>query len=117
MKHIFYKIKNNLDLKVIGCYPQVDCLTIIQCNILSVWKTYKVKPHLKFKMKNKAKLTDVLTTTCGPINDYLISPRMKDLLMKYNLMGHQIWDVDLYQNNKILTYYWIHLSQPDWLII
>ena len=57
-----------LQKETYSIYPQVDCLSVLQAQQISSWKMFQdVKPKLRFRLKNKAKLTMVLIQTEGPL--------------------------------------------------
>ena len=72
-----------------------------------------VKPLLKFRLKNKAKLTDVLSSTAGPFTDFLINQKVKEIIDSSHIMQHQFFKALIEKGRQEYDYYWLHLSQPD----
>ena len=63
-----------LQKEAYSIYPQVDCLSVFQAQQISSWKIFSgIKPKLSFRLKKKAKFTDVLSSTAGPFTDFLIN--------------------------------------------
>ena len=90
-----------LQKETYSIYPQVDCLSVLQAQQISSWKMFQdVKPKLSFRLKNKAKLIDVLSSTAGPFTDFLVNSKVKEIF-------------DSSHVNKEYEYYWLHLSQPN----
>ena len=103
-----------LQKETYGVYPQVDCLSIFQAQQISSWKMFPgVKPKLSFRLKNKAKFTDVLSSTAGPATDFLINSKVKDILDGSHIMQHQFFEASVRKNNQEYEYHWLHLSQPN----
>lgn len=63
------------------------------------------------KIKSRSKLTDVISVTAGSsTSDMLISKRFKELLLQYNLVECQFFDVKLNHKNTVIEgYEWLHL--------
>ena len=60
-----------LQKEAYSIYPQVDCLSVFQAQQISSWKIFSgIKPKLSFRLKKKAKFTDVLSSTAGPFTDF-----------------------------------------------
>ena len=103
-----------LQKKTYRIYPQDDCLSVFQAQQISSWKMFSdVKPKLSFCLKNKAKFTDVLSTTAGPFTDFLISSKVKEIIDSSHIMRHQFFNASIKTVNNEYKYYWLHLSQPD----
>ena len=89
-----------LQKETYSIYPQVDCLSVLQAQQISSWKMFQdVKPKLSFRLKNKAKLTDVLSST--------------EIFDSSHVMQHQYFETSVKTVNKEYEYYWLHLSQPN----
>ena len=109
----YYTLKTSSDKKVIGCYPQVDCQTIFQAQLLSPGELMKNAPRLIFELKRGAQITDVLATTSGPLTDFLVNDKTLGVFSEFNLMRHQVFDVTVLDKKKNLGYHWLHFSQPE----
>lgn len=110
MKKTYYIMQKEAS----STYPQVDCLSVFQAQQLSAWKMISpVKPSLRFRMKNKAELTDVLSSTAGPFTDFIISPKVKGIIESSHIMQHQYFNAEIEMNKQKYDYYWLHLSQPE----
>lgn len=95
-------------------YPQVDCLSVFQAQLISAWKMFpEAKPTLHFRLKNKAKLTDVISTTAGPFTDFLFNEKVKKIMDDSHVMQHQYFKAIIESSKQSLEYYWLHLSQPN----
>lgn len=104
----------NLQKETYNIYPQVDCLSVFQAQQISAWKIISpVKPSLRFRLKNKAKLTDVLSSTAGPFTDFIINPKVKGIIDSSHIMQHQYFNAEIETNKQKYDYYWLHLSQPE----
>lgn len=72
-----------------------------------------IKPKLSFRLKKKAKFTDVLSSTAGPFTDFLISSKVKEIIDSSHVMQHQFFEASIKTNDQEYEYYWLHLSQPN----
>lgn len=110
MKKTYYILQK----ETYNIYPQVDCLSVFQAQQISSWNMITaVKPLLKFRLKNKAKLTDVLSSTAGPFTDFLINQKVKEIIDSSHIMQHQFFKALIEKGRQEYDYYWLHLSQPD----
>lgn len=110
MEKIYYILQK----EAYSIYPQVDCLSVFQAQQISTWNMITaVKPSLKFRLKNKAKLTDVLSSTAGPFTDFLINQKVKEIIDSSHIMQHQFFKAVIETDKQEYDYYWLHLSQPD----
>ena len=110
----YYTLKTSSDKKVIGCYPQVDCQTIFQAQLLSPAELMKCPPKLIFELKRSAQMTDVLATTSGPLTDFLVNDKTLRVFSEFNLMRHQVFDVTVISSKKNnVVYHWLHFTQPE----
>ena len=109
----YYTLKTSSDKRVIGCYPQVDCQTIFQAQLLSPAELMKCAPKLIFELKRRAQMTDVLATTSGPLTDFLVNDKTLRVFSEFNLMRHQVFDVTVISSKKNNAYYWLHFTQPE----
>lgn len=103
-----------LQKEAYSIYPQVDCLSVFQAQQISSWKIFSgIKPKLSFRLKKKAKFTDVLSSTAGPFTDFLISSKVKEIIDSSHVMQHQFFEASIKTNDQKHEYYWLHLSQPN----
>lgn len=103
-----------LQKETYNIYPQVDCLSVFQAQQISVWNMISpVEPSLRFRLKNKAKLTDVLSSTAGPFTDFLVGQKFKDVIEDSHIMQHQFFKAIVEKGKQKYDYHWLHLSQPD----
>jgi hypothetical protein len=110
----YYILKNNLDVKIVGKdYPQVDCLTMHQAHLITSWHLFDPKPNLKFQLKKKAILTDVLNKSAISSTGFLINKKIKCLFENFKIMRHQYFKTIVLDKNNELEYYWLHLSEPE----
>ncbi|MBQ9218759.1 MAG: hypothetical protein IJ160_11415 [Muribaculaceae bacterium] len=109
----YYTLKTSSDEKLIGCYPQVDCHTIFQAQLLSPAELMKCAPALIFEFKRRALKTDVLATTSGPVTDFLVNDKAWSVFSEFNLMRHQVFDVTVASSNKSHVFHWLHFTQPE----
>lgn len=111
----YYILKNDLDEKIVGKdYPQVDCLTMHQAHLITSWRLFDPKPNLKFKLKKRALLTDVLNKSAISSAGFLINLKMKKIFDEFNIMRHQYFDASVEaKNGEILNYFWLHLTEPQ----
>lgn len=102
-----------LQKETYNIYPQVDCLSVFQAQQISAWNMISpVEPSLRFRLKNKAKLTDVLSSTAGPFTDFLVNQKFKDAIESSHIMQHQFFKAIVEKGKQEYDYYWLHLSQP-----
>ena len=101
-EHMYYKLTSLIDNKHI--YPQVECLTPFTVQQLSPWHKLRAKPTLKFKLKKRAELSDLLSTTCGPVCDLLISPKFLNILSRFQVIEYQILKSTVLSNNGEAVY-------------
>lgn len=97
-----------LQKEAYSIYPQVDCLSVFQAQQISSWKIFSgIKPKLSFRLKKKAKFTDVLSSTAGPFTDFLISSKVKEIidssLFKAHVRNHGYSFSGRTQQNVITT--------------
>ncbi len=109
----YYTLKTSSDKSVIGCYPQVDCQTVFQAQLLSPAELMKCAPKLIFELKRRARETDVLATTSGPLTDFLVNDKTLRVFSEFNLMRHQVFDVTVKSSKKNIEYHWLHFAQPE----
>ena len=113
MTRKYYTINYELNDQITGRdYPQVDCLNVNEIGKFSSWELLSNNPLIKFELKKRCKLTDVLSVlelTSG----FLISPKIKELFDKFSLMRHQYFDATVQTKDGVFQYYWLHLSDPD----
>lgn len=60
------------------------------------------------KIGSKTKLTDLISCSLGPGNDYIISPRFRELIKKYKTSDIQFFDCFLHQKGGSFKYCWVH---------
>ena len=109
----YYTLKTSSDKSVIGCYPQVDCQTVFQAQLLSPAELMKCAPKLIFELKRRARETDVLATTSGPLTDFLVNDNTLRVFSEFNLMRYQVFDVTVKSSKKDDVYHWLHFAQPE----
>lgn len=112
---IYYTLKNDLDDKIVGKdYPQVDCLTMHQAHLITSWHLFDPKPNLKFKLKKRAILTDVLNKSAISSTGFLINSKTKGIFDEFNMMRHQYFDTTVEtKKGEVLNYFWLHLTEPQ----
>jgi len=71
------------------------------------------KPRIKFRLKEGAKLTDVLGIPNMNAYGFFLSEKFKNLLEKFNLMEHKFYEGQLYLNDSILRYFWFHPKENN----
>jgi hypothetical protein len=114
MKNKYYTINYELDDKITGRdYPQVNCLNVDEIEKFSSWELHKKTPVIKFELKKRCKLTDVLSIL--EINTgFLISPKVKNIFDQFHLMRHQYFEATIQsKDGNLHQYYWLHLTEPD----
>ncbi|MGV3695877.1 hypothetical protein [Flavobacterium sp.] len=110
----YYILKNNLDDKIVGKdYPQVDCLTMHQAHLINSWHLFDPKPNLRFELKKRAILTDVLNKSAISSTGFLVNLKLKTVFESFNIMRHQYFRSLVVDKDNELEYYWLHLSEPD----
>lgn len=117
----YFVITEAVDSKVIGPdYPQ--CTGLLKGynneyeNPLSLYffahqKGLQINfvPDLSsIKIGSRTKLTDLISCSLGPGNDYIISSRFKELIGKYRISPIQFFDCFLHRRNERFKYCWAH---------
>ena len=93
-----------LQKEAYSIYPQVDCLSVFQAQQISSWKIFSgIKPKLSFRLKKKAKFTDVLSSTAGPFTDFLISSKVKEIIDSSHVMQHQFFEASIKKMTKNMS--------------
>jgi len=114
METKYYILSNSLNNEVVGSdYPQVDCLTINQAHLITSWHLFDPKPNLRFQLRKRAKLTDVLKESAISSTGFLINEKFKCILDDCNIMRHQYFNAKITNKENELNYYWLHLTQPE----
>lgn len=97
-----------------GVYPQVKCDSVPVMQLITPWKIFPENLiTLDFTFDNRARITDVLNKLCGPITDFLISEKFKNIISDCKIMNHQYFKALVKTKKENLIYYLLHLSQPD----
>ena len=112
---MYYKLSQSIDLNVIGKVreTQVSCWTPLQMRILRTpWRLFSSPNIQKFELEKNAQLTDSLYCFgLSSYNNFLLSPKFKNLLNRYHLMGHQFIKSIVYgRKNTTYNYYFFHTS-------
>lgn len=109
----YYTLKTELSPKIIGkAYPQAECQTPAQAQLLTGWHHLNPRPRLYFSLNKGAKLTDFVHQIAIGATGFLLSPRAAALIRGHHLMDHQWLTVALQTPAETLPYYWLHLSEP-----
>lgn len=81
----------------------------------SIYKLYENKydfpnevSRTKLLLENEAKLTDLLSSSMFVLFGFLINHRLKNIILKHKLPLSKLYDVDVYSENQISTYFWLH---------
>jgi hypothetical protein len=61
-----------------------------------------------FVVNSKAKLTDLLSVAVA-YGGFLISPKLKELLEKFNLPAHKFFPAKVSYKTRMYDYYWVHV--------
>lgn len=115
----YYTINTSDDLKIIGHYPQTALRTDIGDNVrVDGYLAMKANvfpdfvPDFKLELHHKAKITNFLPKDPASFG-WIIDDKFKMILENYHLPKHNYYNVKVYQNNKILDYYWLHYIVED----
>ncbi|TDU43198.1 hypothetical protein BXY82_0606 [Gelidibacter sediminis] len=115
----YYTINTSDDLKIIGHYPQtrirVDTGENVRVDGYLAMKANDFPdfvPNFKLELHHKAKPTNFLPKNPASFG-WIIDTKFKMILDNYNLPKHHYYKVKVYQNNKILDYYWLHYIVDD----
>lgn len=117
----YYTVKLSTDAKMIGCFPQVDCLTQFHAHQFKYDRFPDFDPQLSFELEKKAKLTDVLSQASVSANGLLVNEKTKAILEKYTMSEHRFFPASVMdKKGKIHSeYYWLHLvareAYFDWI--
>lgn len=69
------------------------------------------EPNLHyFVVNSKAKLTDILSNAILTNTGFLVSEKLKNILIGYNLMAHRFYDATIYHKKIFHQYYWLHFK-------
>ena len=94
-------------------YPQVECPTPFTIQQLNPWKELTIIPTLKFKLKNKAKFTDLLSTTISLGNDLLVSSRLLEIFKHHRILSYNDIPSIVTSKGEVREYHWIHFYGPN----
>lgn len=110
MNKKYYIIKPSIK----GIYPQVKCDSVPVMQLITPWKKFQENLiSLDFTLDNRARITDVLSKLYGPITDLLVNEKFKNIVSDCRIMNHQFFKASVKTKKEKLTYYLLHLSQPD----
>ncbi|MFY9309461.1 MAG: hypothetical protein WAQ28_10485 [Bacteroidia bacterium] len=118
----YYTLTNSTNLKEIGYFIQTigsidangqDVKGINSRVKLNQFTFPSFVPDLRFKLENKAILTDVISTSNIHAKGFLISNGFKNLLFDFNIIEHKFYPSSVIANNISYDYYWLHLVKNN----
>ena len=109
----YYEIETKVGLTEGGTYQ----LTPSSANDTEMlfWDAFpNTNPKICFELDSKTYLTDVLSQATIHPSGFIISEKLKNLLVDYKLINHKYYEVSLKHNLKDeVKYYWLHLVVAD----
>ncbi|OBX19680.1 hypothetical protein LX77_03724 [Gelidibacter algens] len=112
----YYVIRNSLNRKIIGHYPQTKEIKY-NCN---VWDEPKFIEHVHFEkidfepitanpiLYNSSKVTDLIDVVgMGFTKKLLLSSKLKNILEKHRSSGMQFFPSSVIRNNRCFDNYWV----------
>ncbi len=122
----YYRITNSTDSKEVGHY--IQCKGMISgkradwfdepnsMTKLSNDFYPEVEPDLRFELEERAKKTDLISTSNISAKGLLVSERLLSFLRMYTLANdHKIFEANVNYDANDYTYYWIHFVKSNLL--
>ncbi len=116
-KEAYFLISPEHNLKQIGYYPQTRIRKGYNPNLDGHWTVPHndfpdFEPNLELELNSKGKRTDYMDFN-DLRNGFLVSKKLKDILLKYELPKHKFYPVKIYHEEELLTYYWFYYIIDD----
>lgn len=111
MSSKFYRIEDSTDLREVGTFPQRGEMKI-GLHIADPKHLFNQTDLVKlpadvyiptFRLRNKAKLTDVLSSPIN--NDWIVSEKLKVLFERENIEGVQFVPIEIFKNEELKNYF------------
>ncbi|MDF1697926.1 MAG: hypothetical protein P1U56_18915 [Saprospiraceae bacterium] len=104
----YYKIKNDLDPKIVGKdFGQIGYMKP-NSQLFDAWEFPNIETSIQVSLNERSKVTDFLKCTLMDSNGHFINEKVKAIFDLHHLMQHKYYKAVL-ENYESLKYYWIHL--------
>ena len=115
----YYLLSRSHNLKITGFDPQSKPKQGFNPTLPdSFWQVHPFEfpdfqPKLDLEMHRRAMPTNYLHYGGGLTVGILVDKKLKELLELFHLPPHRFYKIRVYQNNKLLDYYWFHYIIDD----
>ena len=119
MDQMFYRLNTSVDHDEIGSYPQIEEIDKSEQydfrEVYSIRNIIEVEEPLigvkfpRFKMKAKAKATDILSNVIASYKFLTISKRALQVIADLSLGKFQVFDIFVKHRKKVLDYFSLYL--------
>lgn len=108
---IFYRIETSTDLNEVGEFPQIGEMKVglhkdDPKHLFNQAELSKLSSEIyipSFKLRRKAKLTDVLSFPIN--NDWVVSEKFKSIFEQENIADVQFIPIEIFQNEELKYYF------------
>jgi hypothetical protein len=115
----YFWISESTDIKIVGVYPQRGEMSVglhveDPSHLFNQAQFVKLKDDIyipKFKLRHKAKLTDIISFSLG--SDFIISEKFKSVCVSEEIQDVQFVPIDLYQRKRVVQYYLLRFVRYD----
>lgn len=113
---VYYIANLTVDKKIIGKYPQIPCVIDGYDETLPNSMT-KIKrnefpdfiPDLRYEVQKNSKITDNLDMAYTDTMGFLVSQKLLDILLKFNIISHRIYEAHVLHKGKWYPYFLLHI--------
>lgn len=108
---IFYRIEISTNLNEVGVFPQIGEMKVglhkdDPNHLFNQADLSKLSSEVyipSFKLRNKAKLTDVLSFPIN--NDWVVSEKLKSIFERENIIDVQFMPIEIFKNEDLKNYF------------
>lgn len=104
----FFKIRNSVGKEIGETYPQLNCLNQDIAFRFNAWSFIEEDIELLFELEQKSKPTDILSDASISGFGLIINEKVKNILLKFNLMNFKLYNAKVKLNGKFEQYFYIH---------
>ncbi len=110
----YFQIHNSCNFKEIGFAPQVHS-ALVEYNIYEKNSSYNLNISKSStetlwpipKLSNKAKITDLISTSFMGLSQFVMSDKLKNIILKGNVNGIEFIETKLITKKETLENFWI----------
>jgi hypothetical protein len=115
----YFWISESSDSKIVGVFPQRGEMSVgLSRNdprhLFNQDPFVKLSDDIyvpKFKLRSKAKLTDVISLSLG--DDFIISEKFRSICIAEKIQDVQFLPIDIYQRDKLVPFYLLRFVRYD----